>query len=479
MAAKPSTAKERMNGPRAKDIRAKRKALDDILSRLENGGASEKRLMKLANCLVDPQHAQPVVFPSPVPGRAGCAHFPYEFEISGAKTALPSDSFGMIVKPDISEPLRVTYLGSGLAYHTGNLSGEVWHAGGSKSQGYMDDGSYDDRACDIVAERIGDHAAFRLLCNADIGYKFSISNFVNYTNNRTVTLTLDTYNGSWSTPAGSTVALDTGVPDATVAAVPTMVAATTAFTFNAKDDTGYPVTCSFGFTLIRQSGGSWSCAPSGNFSESVMELKRPANWDGLLNASRHAKIVAQSLLVTYVGATLENAGGIAVCNSSQPLTIDSDGTWYSTVASQPFDVHTGRLASSGEQEGGAHWHYVPDDPRALILGSVDQDADRDLMTGYVGIRGMDVAQTIRVRMDIVVNFFSVDPSYDMRYQPAYAGYSDLIHMLRTEVALVSSNDSHLSKVAKAARAVAHRAFEFGRENPALVASALRAISTLL
>ena len=93
-------------------------------------------------------------------------------------------------------------------------------------------------------------------------------------------------------------------------------------------------------------------------------------------------------MVTYMGSSLDNAGQIAVCNADQGLPI-VDGDFYTACASRPFDTYNGRLASVGQNEGGAHWHYVIDDPVNLSMRDPAERPD-NFMVGYFGIKGLEV-----------------------------------------------------------------------------------------
>jgi hypothetical protein len=205
-------------------------------------------------------------------------------------------------------------------------------------------------------------------------------------------------------------------------------------------------------------------------------IEHHPDWDGLKNAARSMRVVAQDCLVTFEGSTLADNGSIAVCNSDEPLIFNSSP--YNSIASFPFDRYRGRLASKGETEGGGHWHYVPSDARQLLLQDIDE-SPTNLPTGYFGIAGCDPLQPIKVEMNIVVNFYTLDPSYPMKIRPALDDFIELLYMLRKEVPLCSSNDGHLKKVVNFARKKVSELLQGGLDNPQHVAKALSTMLTLL
>jgi hypothetical protein len=185
-----------------------------------------------------------------------------------------------------------------------------------------------------------------------------------------------------------------------------------------------------------------SCSPV--YDERVMDVYNP-QWASLLADSKRARVVACDVLVTYEGSTLDNAGSIAAGNVDGNLLLAEEQTLYSKITSLPFDKYRGRLASAGQAEGGAHWHYIPnhDDELSGDLRFLDGDSPM----GVIAITGLLPGQPVRIEAHYIVNFYSQLPQYSMRIPPPMSGFSPLLWILRTEVPLVSSNDTH--KIVKA------------------------------
>lgn len=434
-------------------VAAKKASVQAAISSLRDRQMNTGQLEALAMNMVDPQNTQPLVFPSPVPGRCGTAHFPLVVEVT--PDAPEKTSLGIIARPSLERPLEISYQGVGFALASGLVNG---HAITKHSDGNMDQSSdaYDDMStCDLETEGFGDPVrwGFPLTTTANQAFTLVVNNVVVVKpHHATIAISCYGYDGvTWNlihTFTNLSEASDNG----TQAAL-TYTSAYTHFSFSAVENvSGAPVRSTFDFSL-RNNGSGWTCVPSGGYDENVMAPYAP-NWAGLLANSAEQRVVAAACLVTYTGSTLNNSGVIAACNSDDHLGMVR--SYYDTCTSQPYDTYDGRLASVGGSAGGAHWHYVPDDPRDLIIHS-NEPVEGQSMVGYFGIKGMAQGETVRVRLDLVVNFFSSDPSYKMVYQPAYTGFSELVRLLRQEVPLVTSNDDHVRKALKVARAVAKKA----------------------
>lgn len=250
----------------------------------------------------------------------------------------------------------------------------------------------------------------------------------------------------------------------------------THFTFQA--DSNEAAIYSFAFDLAPQGGASITVQPLGDPGSAVVHFP---DWSALLAASKRAQIVACDVLVTFEGSNLENGGSIAACNADDDLPIR--GSFYNTIASQPFDMYRGRLASVGETEGGAHWHYIPDDLDAFTMVDVTEAVlPVQRPRAYIGIQGKAVGQPVRIECHFIVNFLSHDPSYNMEISPCFSAYPHFLWVMRDLVPLVSSNDSHLKKIRSFARGAGTKllkAKNFAQTHDKEIAKALGLMATLL
>jgi len=198
------------------------------------------------------------------------------------------------------------------------------------------------------------------------------------------------------------------------------------------------------------------------------------DWSNLLQASSSARVVAMDMLITFEGSDLNNEGSLAIANVDNDLIFNGDSATYETVAAYPFDKYRGRLSKGG------HWHFVPSSFSQLEMYSLENSfGARNLPHGVCGITGANASAPIRIEVNIMVNFFSDDPSYSMKISPSIHGFPDLLHLLRKDVPLVSANDSHLQKLAKFAKEKAKQGLTYASENPEQVAKAITMLLALL
>jgi hypothetical protein len=391
--------------------------------------AAEFNAGMYAGALVSPKSTGPVIFPSVCPSRCGAALFPLVVEVT-----TPSE-FGIICEPSMEHPLRIAQ-GTVLTETNDVLTGTFSVAGTVCADLTM------QTPCTVQAETIGGRVAVPFYSSAGTVLSLYIK-LSSQASSGSFELSFSGWNGSaWvelSAVSNDTTASTIAMP------APNWTSSYTFLTFNAiptGSSAGKPLVTTWIYSMVPQSVGT--CAPIGSFS---MDTFVP-DWATVLLASQRARVVAMDCLVTYEGSTLNNGGSIAVCNTDDQLTIGE--SFYSTIASRPHDMYRGRLASEGETEGGAHWHFVPDSEEQLIMQDVASLGfiQRQNPYGYFGIKGKTANEVVRIEVHIMLNFYSTDPSFVMSIQPPMTQFPALLYALRKGVPLVSSNDSHLSKLSK-------------------------------
>jgi hypothetical protein len=422
-------------------------------------------LEKLAMNIVDPADSELMLFPSPTPGRAGVARFPLVTEHTG------DASFGIVVKPDLNEPLLIssnTVIAEGVT----TVSGACKTSSASQSvngEAFSFEG--DSNSCSLGSQTQGGKQCIPL---TSAGAAVFTWNLEVAKAKAPLNVSLLTYDGTVWTSLSTVTDVGMGVTEATKTSI-VFAATITHFTFQTISTSGSPFTSSAELTFrLIPTTGTWSCDILGT-NETVQAVHSP-EWAALKAIAPEMRIVAMSCLVTYRGSTLNNSGMIAVCNADQTLSITD--SYYDTVSRRPFDMYDGRLASAGETEGGAHWHYVADSPNSLLLSN-EPDQNDNRMVGYFGVAGMNTGESVRIKADIIVNYFTTDPSYAMHYQPPFAGFSSLLHELRVNVPLVSSNDGHLDKILKVAKRLSKRAVTHALDNPDDVLKAIASIAAMI
>lgn len=409
--------------------------------------ASLARFRGVAEHVVSPGEFKSSLAPSLCPSRAGAVTYPVVLDITGM------DSFAIVVQPDLTTPIAITH-GAAIVESNNTISG-------SYQKPFTSD------QCGLNAEQ-GCHVASAVREGLP-SIPFSSTAGCTVTVNTNIQDgTFDLYNVQWRyllgvnwTSLGTAVSLRPGAGDTTVHSASVLPAGVTALAVGVSP-VGKPVdfACDAqGTYSIVFNAGTATCADV--VRQGVFDVFQP-QWSKVLDVSDKISIPYMDALVTFQGSALNNQGAIAVCSASEELEpLDDD--YYAAIASRPFDKYEGRLASMGETEGGAHWHLLHDDIRAYSLTYAGQ-----LVTGprgYFGIKGMDPTMTCRLIVNVVLNYYTLDPSFAMSFQPPWGETDLLLHALRTEVPICSSNDSHAKKVLKLVRRSATRAARWATENP--------------
>lgn len=386
-----------------------------------------KHLERIAEHMIDPGLG-PVVMPQRAPNRLGSATFPLVREFSFPSSS--NSNFTVIAQPSLETPLRISRLAS-VPLSPADIRGTASFA---VTDTFMEGTA----PCAVLGRPTSDMSALSLVaCPLS-------SNGVGTANFRVNSVGPKIRAQLWwlGDPASTTWTLLDDLPcggsHGANSATVTIPVTVTAYAVVAIPQSQIAGTLQYSLTP-GGGGGQLSCGLS--YDERVMDTYFP-NWDVLMGASKFAKVVCADMLITYEGSTLDNAGSIAIANVDDDLGVATGGTMYDTVASLPFDKYRGRLASEGQTEGGAHWHFIPNHEEQLEASAPPLD---DQPMGIAGINGLLPDQVVRIECHFTVNFYSQDPSYKMVIPPPSAGLSVLLWQLRHDVPLVSSNDSHILK----------------------------------
>lgn len=196
--------------------------------------------------------------------------------------------------------------------------------------------------------------------------------------------------------------------------------------------------------------------------------------DSLVEAGQvdRYRVTAMSVLASYRGNLLENAGVIASCRVPTRW-IPSGGTMYESICKLPEDSYRGPLIN------GAYAWWLPNDLSELDMRYPGSDVETTSL--FVGGSFSDAGSAIELRVDIVVEFYSplqifernLLPMWDEHY---YSLLSELAHL-----PAATCNPSHLEILksgAKKAFALGKRAYDFGQANPEIVSLFLKGLSAL-
>jgi len=444
------------------NLQAKKNKLSEV-TRIANSLArevSDQNAGLYANALISPKETGPVIFPSPTPSRCGAALFPLVVEVT-----VPTD-FGIVVRPSLTQPLSITS-DAALADSADPIYGAMQIVNTSMVK------LETDTPCKVQQQKVDGIIAMPLVTSAGatINVAASLQDTMKSGNYILHFMTHDSVSGLWTTHPG---VFNNSISHQVVNIIANLVIATTIdyYSFSISGATPSVNVYLLNYN-ISVNVGLVSCAPLGFGLRVYMP-----DWGLVLQASQRARVVAMDCLVTFEGSSLNNGGSIAVCNTDDELSISSN--FYNTIASRPHDMYRGRLASEGETEGGGHWHYVPDSLEQLAM----QDATAEVTDpqqvpyGYFGIQGKSAGEVVRIEVHLMINFYSFDPSFVMSIQPPMTDFPALLYALRSQVDLVSSNDSHLNKIKKLMKKGIRGGVKFSKDHSADIAKALSLLATV-
>ena len=387
-----------------------------------------------------------MIAPSLCPGRAGAVTFPMTIDVTGMS------DWAIIVQPDIHQPLMITHPAA-IGPSSDSISGSA-----DRFPGEAVAVINADRGCAI--EPI-EYETYHCIPLTTSGGTLQAVFAYNEGDAPMIVATLMFYNtaaGGWVlSGASANVLKGTSATMAGVAIPATVTHVAWLMTNSSGNQTSGSAHGTY--TLNPLAGTTFTCAQV--VTQSVMDVFYP-EWEKVLEVADRVSIPFMDCLVTYQGSSLNNQGSIAVCGCSEEL-IPDDGDYYPMIAARPFDSYDGRLASQGETDGGGHWHLLHDDLHAYSLREPQNQITGP--RGYFGIKGMDSSQTVRVKVKLVLNYYTVDPAFSMSFQQPWGETDILLYTLRTMVPLVSSNDSHLEKLYRLAKRKALEAGRWALKNP--------------
>lgn len=407
------------------------KALDDLITHRNSQSAKQNEVLsQVAANLVAPGLAEPVIFPGL--GRRGAARYRV------VRTVTTGTSFAVRARPVLIDPVCIT---SSTIQPFGSHA--IPGKGVIKVDGtYVELKSHECDSYLVLARKNGASGVqtptlpLEVSANSTLNWQFQASNSV------PAVLGLEAWTGAaWVTPA-LWANVTVGKTYGAVTALATWITSYKEYRFTLTSlhgDTDYSADLSY-----EVSGSSVSCAPV--LEDCVMEAENP-EWEAIKSVSSEINVVAMEMLVTYKGSSLNNTGSIAAAYVEDE-DLEFDSNFYETLADRPYDRHEGRLAPAGGEEGGAHLHYVPTDFSLLITGDDDL---KDFPSMYAAVTGKTSGEAVRVEVNMIVNFYTTDSSYNMVHTPPVDGLMSMFSYLRMAVPIVSSNDSHLKKLQKVLR----------------------------
>jgi len=175
------------------------------------------------------------------------------------------------------------------------------------------------------------------------------------------------------------------------------------------------------------------------------------NADTVVESGDEAIVVAQSLLLTYQGSTLNDTGSLAVARvppktiiGKSSSEIDSD-TWYQFIASLPYNNHDGATRS-----GGYSW-LLKVDEEGYFYKNIDSEdySNVDYMCAEwssVGTGDGDNGQPVRIRVDSICQFTTNSTVY-AQAPSMYIGQDiEHIRFLLSNIPAAYENNTHIEQL---------------------------------
>jgi hypothetical protein len=404
----------------------KREELSSIQAKLRSHDSISdyQTLSQTAANLIAPSEAEPIVFPGL--GRRGVSKFRIVHNVDAGT------QFGLRARPDIDQPLSVT---SPVLQPFGDrrVLATSWVKIDDSANVNMDMGGQNCANYTVLARSVGGFQSLPLATAATLNITLKLASLAN----APFSVALLAYDGAtWVTPtlwADQEIGGAEGPKTITV----TWLATYTDYRWVVSQVSGNAV--AFSSFIGEFAGTLISCAP---IVEDCSMIDLFPQWNALKAASEAMSIVSMDVLVTYQGSSLNDNGAIAGAYVEDE-TIEFGTNMYDTLALRPFDRYEGRLAPKGGEEGGAHIHYVPSDLAQLLLGN---NGLKELPNMYVAVKGKTGGESVRIDCTIIVNYYSIDPSYNMSISPPISGFVSLLSHLRHEIPMVTSNDGHEKKM---------------------------------
>lgn len=180
------------------------------------------------------------------------------------------------------------------------------------------------------------------------------------------------------------------------------------------------------------------------------------------------RISAMSILASYRGNLLENAGVIAACRAPSNWTPDSESL-YQSICKLPEDRYKGPILE------GAYTWWLPQDTDELDYRFRGPQAEATSL--YLGGEFVDPGGSLEVTIDVVVDFYSPLQIFEREHYPSYSdAYFNVLKDL-SELPAATCNPKHLDILVKGGKKLVKKGLDFAKSNPALVAELLAALAS--
>jgi len=365
-----------------------------------------------------------IISPALSPARAQASHFRLEHIIEGPI----ADNTTICVKPALY-PVTVT-TESPLQASGMTMRGQIDFQGdfqGEASSGSMQNGQYQ---LDVYIHTAQYDARPAFILSMDTGTVFNLS---------VEGFPFGVYNVWFHYPGGWS---DMGTIKTTDSVVPfTAVQDVDAVSFSANGPDSFTPGPAWGVFDVTSPAVMTFTASTTHYP---VKLKIPTT-------TEQYRITALAAKVTFFGSDIYNEGGVAgarVYPGWTPFRDGIDSAW-DAVAQLPVNSYDGRI------QQGAHCFWIPIDVKELDFRSPNSDLQSfDLSRFWFVVKGLNADASLRVELDVVVEFYSPEPVYNHDPTPYMSDkYGEILYYLGMQ-SPVGDNPGHLARLANIAKTVA-------------------------
>lgn len=188
---------------------------------------------------------------------------------------------------------------------------------------------------------------------------------------------------------------------------------------------------------------------TGSFMSSLFTAEHEPIEIQLPDQTERYRVTAMGCKITFFGSTLNNEGEIAGALTYPGWTPYGGQSAWDEIAQLPFQSYDGRL------ETGFHGFWVPTDVSELDFPEVGPEFSSGQYTRlWAAIKGADPTASIRVELDMIVEFYSPLPYFSKSPTPYFSDYCGrLMHSLGLQTC-VGDNPGHLARLGNICKTVA-------------------------
>jgi hypothetical protein len=179
------------------------------------------------------------------------------------------------------------------------------------------------------------------------------------------------------------------------------------------------------------------------------------NGQTIVDSAWQQFVIAQSLLLTYEGSTLQNAGQLAIARVQGDSVIGLSNyqnvqytNWYQAIADLPINNYNGRVS-----KGGYCW-YLGDDESSYFYRPIGEEDYEGLSYMVSEFTTSDTSGTpVRIMVNSVVQFTTDNTAFEQK-PSCYIGQDlDHIRYLMSNVRAAYENPTHREQLTKFLKSV--------------------------